>query len=185
MVENLLSWVTGGSIGGSTFILTRWVPRFVRTIESYLRPFLVINEYGLFRVMTTKRPEIIVEGSASQVLQNAEWKEYTFKWKPGILSERPRFMQPHQPRLDWQMWFAALSRFEQTPWFQQFLVRLLQGSPEVLKLLKDNPFPDGPPKYVRAQLYLYTFTNVQEKQLTGHWWKREEVGLYVPPMSLK
>lgn len=162
----------------------RGVPRFVRTVESHLRPFLVINEYGLFRVMTTKRPEIIVEGSASQVLQNAEWKEYTFKWKPGALHEPPRFIEPHQPRLDWQMWFAALSRFERTPWFQQFLVRLLQGSPDVLSLLKEDPFPDHPPKYVRAVLYEYEFTNWEERKGTGNWWRRKYVGPYAPVVSL-
>ena len=94
-------------------------------------------------------------------------------------------MEPHQPRLDWQMWFAALSSFEDTPWFQRFLARLLRGSPPVLGLLRTNPFPDHPPKYVRALLYSYHYTTAPERKMTGAWWRREPLGAYSPVLSLK
>src|SRR5262249_16933832 len=127
----------------------RKLPRPALALTAWLQPFRSTNGYGLFAVMTTERPEIIVEGSDDQTT----WKSYEVRWKPGDPLRRPRFVAPHQPRLDWQMWFAALSSFEENPWFQNFLIRLLQGSPPVLRLLEKNPFPDRPPRYVRAVLY--------------------------------
>jgi hypothetical protein len=147
----------------------------------WLEPFRSVNGYGLFRVMTTSRNEIVVEGSDD----GAHWREYEFRYKPGDVARRPRFVEPHQPRLDWQMWFAALSPFEDTPWFQRFLARLLRGSPPVLGLLRTNPFPDHPPKYVRALLYSYHFTTRPERQMTGAWWRRDLLGAYSPVLSLR
>ncbi len=144
-------------------------------------PFRSVNSYGLFAVMTTSRPEIIVEGS-----QDGEtWLPYEFKYKPGDLKERPRFVEPFQPRLDWQMWFAALSSYENNPWFINFSVRLLQNSSEVLALLKKNPFPHAPPRYIRAVVYDYRFTDFTEKRAEGTWWQREFKGLYCPILSLR
>ncbi len=137
------------------------------------------NGYGLFRVMTTERPEIVVEGSRDGV----NWKPYEFRWKPNGIRDRPLLVAPHQPRLDWQMWFAALGDARHTPWFRNFIVRLLEGSPEVLDLLATNPFPGEPPKYVRAILYDYQFTGWSEN--TAAWWRREEKGLYCPPISFR
>jgi hypothetical protein len=97
----------------------------------------------------------------------------------------PRFVAPHQPRLDWQMWFAALSSYRSQPWFQNFLVRLLQGSPDVLALLQRNPFPDHPPRYIRSRLYDYRFTDLPTRRSTGAWWERTEQGLYSPVQSLR
>lgn len=111
------------------------------------------------------------------------WREYEFHWKPGDLRERPRLVAPHQPRLDWQMWFAALGTVRENPWFVQFLVRLLEGSPEVLGLLRANPFPDHPPRFVRAVLYDYHFTRLSDDR--PEWWKRESLGLYCPPILLQ
>ncbi len=96
-----------------------------------------MNGYGLFAVMTPSRPEIVVEGSRD----GTTWLPYEFKWKPGDPTRRPRFVEPHQPRLDWQMWFAALGTYEDNPWFLSFLRRLLEDSPPVLRLLKTDPFP--------------------------------------------
>jgi hypothetical protein len=144
-------------------------------------PLSSVNGYGLFRVMTTTRPEIIVEGSDD----GTSWKPYEFRYKPGGLDRRPGFVEPHQPRLDWQMWFAALGEFEDTPWFQAFMLRLLEGSPDVLRLVATNPFPDHPPKYLRATLYNYEFTDLKTKEATGNWWKRTEVGPYTPVLSLQ
>jgi hypothetical protein len=143
--------------------------------------FRSINSYGLFAVMTTNRPEIIIEGSND----GQEWRAYEFKHKPGTLDQRPGFVAPHQPRLDWQMWFAALGTYDQNTWFQRFCFRLLQGSPEVLRLMEKNPFPKAPPKFIRASLYEYHFTTAAEKAKTGNWWKREYKGLYAPVWSLK
>ena len=150
------------------------------TIQS-VSPFQVINSYGLFAVMTTTRPEIVIEGSNDGVT----WLPYEFKYKPGDLSRRPAWVAPHQPRLDWQMWFAALGDYQSDPWIVRFLVRLLQGSPEVLRLLARNPFPDTPPHYIRAMLYQYRFTTPAERASTGAWWNRELKGVYVPGGSLR
>jgi predicted DCC family thiol-disulfide oxidoreductase YuxK len=157
----------------------RWLMPVVVTYE-WIAPFRSVNNYGLFAVMTAPRREIVVEGSDDGVT----WRPYEFKYKPGDVNRRPGFVEPHQPRLDWQMWFAALGSWRQNPWFANFCVRLLQGSPEVLALLEKNPFPDRPPRYIRAVLYEYRFTNFAERRITGAWWKRELKGEYLPPVSI-
>ena len=120
-----------------------------------IAPLRSVNTYGLFAVMTTTRPEIIIEGSDDGI----EWKAYEFAYKPGDLHRRPPWVAPHQPRLDWQMWFAALSSYDAEPWFQRFCRRLLEGSPDVLRLLAYDPFAGRPPRYVRATLYRYRFSD--------------------------
>jgi predicted DCC family thiol-disulfide oxidoreductase YuxK len=152
----------------------------VAVADAWLEPFRTFNGYGLFAVMTTERREIIVEGSDDGV----NWRPYEFKYKPGDVGRRPAFVAPHQPRLDWQMWFAALGDYQENPWFVNFCLRLLQGSPEVAALLAKNPFPDHPPRYLRAGLYDYQFTSFAERHASGAWWKRERVGEYLPPVSL-
>jgi predicted DCC family thiol-disulfide oxidoreductase YuxK len=145
--------------------------------------FVLVNDYGLFRRMTETRPEIVIEGSDD----GTEWKPFEFRWKPGDLARPPRFNTPHQPRLDWQMWFEAL-RLEQIynatdtitlryadPWFQSFLLRLLQGDKPVLALLAKNPFPNAPPTFIRIILDQYRFTEAKERQATGNWWHRDVV----------
>jgi lipase maturation factor 1 len=144
-------------------------------------PFEIVNSYGLFAVMTTTRPEIVIEGSNDGVT----WLAYEFKYKPGELTHRPAWVAPHQPRLDWQMWFAALGNYQSDPWIVRFMARLLQGSPEVLRLLGRNPFPDTPPRYARAMLYQYRFASPAERKSTGAWWSRELKGVYVPVVSLR
>ena len=143
-------------------------------------PCRLVNTYGLFAVMTTARMEIVVEGSDD----GRAWLAYEFTDKPGALARPPRFVAPHQPRLDWQMWFAALGSLRQNPWFMVFCQRLLEGSPRVLALLAKNPFPDAPPRYVRALLYEYQFTTASERRETSTWWRRELKGTYCPPVSL-
>jgi lipase maturation factor 1 len=156
-------------------------PPFVESAEEFLQPFHVINAYGLFAAMTTTRNEIVVEGSDDGQV----WQAYEFRWKPGDPMRAPRFVAPHQPRLDWQMWFAALSSYRNQPWFQNFLVRLLQGSPDVLALLERNPFPDRPPRYIRSRLYDYRFSDLPTRRSTGAWWERRDEGLYSPVQSLR
>ena len=131
--------------------------------------------------MTPKRPEIIVEGSRDGVTR----LPYEFKYKPGDLKRRPNFVEPHQPRMDWQMWFAALGDYQQNPWFLNLCVRLLQGSPEVLRLMRTNPFPESPPRFIRAVKYEYRFTNLRTRHQTGEWWQRKFIKLYVPAFSLE
>ena len=128
-------------------------PGLAMAVDDLFEPFHLTSPYGLFAVMTTTREEIIVEGSDDGV----QWREYEFRYKPGDVNRRPPWNIPHQPRLDWQMWFAALDGAEQNPWFSRFLERLLQNEPSVTALLETNPFPDHPPTYVRAELYEYTY----------------------------
>ena len=149
-------------------------------LDGEIASLRTVNSYGLFAVMTTTRDEIVVEGSND----GTHWLPYEFKYKPGDLNRPPAFVEPFQPRLDWQMWFAALGTYRDNPWFGNFCVRLLQGSPPVLALLQKNPFPQHPPKFIRAELYEYHFTNPAGRRATGAWWRREPVGEYLPPVSL-
>jgi hypothetical protein len=144
-------------------------------------PLHLVNPYGLFAVMTTNRPEIIIEGSRDGV----EWKAYEFRYKPGDVTRPPRFTTPHMPRLDWQMWFAALGDVKQNRWFLILCWRLLQGTPEVRALFASDPFGDDPPRYIRAHVYMYTFTTVEERRETSAWWKRTLRGPYVQNLMLK
>ena len=159
---------------------TAW-PRPIATLGDYIEPFRIVNGYGLFRVMTKSRPEIILEGSADGI----DWLPYEFKWKPGDVNQPPHWVAPHQPRLDWQMWFAALGTYRQNPWFVRLAVSLLKNNPNVTGLLARNPFPKEPPRYIRATLYDYHFTSWDEHKATGAWWKRERQGEYLPPISLR
>jgi hypothetical protein len=145
-----------------------------------VEPLHLVSSYGLFAQMTTTRPEIVVEGSTD----GDNWRAYEFRYKPGDLLRAPPVVAPHQPRLDWQMWFAALGNYEQNPWFVNFCARLLQGSPEVLSLLQNNPFPNAPPRYIRAQVYDYHFSTPEERRAEGVWWHRELKGDYLPAFSL-
>ncbi len=156
-------------------------PSPVIAVYEWLAPFRTFNNYGLFAVMTTSRPEIVIEGSDDGV----NWRAYEFKYKPGDVNHRPAFVEPHQPRLDWQMWFAALSDYRHNLWFLNFCARLLQGSPEVLALLKHNPFPVKPPVYIRAMVYDYRFTDFKTRRKTGAWWRRELEEVYLPAVSLR
>ena len=155
-------------------------PSPVVQLYRWAAPLRSVNRYGLFAVMTMSRPEIVLEGSRD----GQTWLAYEFKEKPGDLKRAPRFIAPHQPRLDWQMWFGALGDVRQNPWLVNCCVRLLQGSPELLALLRHNPFPGGPPRYVRASLYDYHFTTPAMRRADGTWWRREFIRPYCPPLSL-
>src|SRR6516162_11346211 len=125
--------------------------------------------------------EIIIEGSADGI----DWQSYEFKWKPGGVKRAPGWCAPHQLRLDWQMWFAALGSYRQNPWFVQTVIALLHGKPRVAALFEENPFPESPPRYIRATLYRYRFTSAEEHRQTGAWWKRQALGEYLPSVSLE
>ena len=157
-----------------------WPPP-IGSVYGWLAPFRSFNSYGLFAVMTTSRSEIILEGSNDGVT----WLEYEFKYKPGDGKRRPGFVEPHQPRLDWQMWFAALGSYRNNPWFVNFCFRLLKGSPEVLALIEHNPFPNAPPRYLRPALYEYHFTDFATRRKTGAWWRRERKGDHMPVLEIR
>ena len=161
------------------FLLPGW--SLIAPIAELVSPLRSINTYGLFAVMTTTRPEIIMEGSDD----GESWQAYEFTYKPGGLHRRPPVVAPHQPRLDWQMWFAALGRYDENPWFQTFCVRLLQGSPEVQHLLARDPFNGRAPRYIRAELYRYHFAPMSTRRAEGVWWTRERLGAYSPVLSLR
>jgi hypothetical protein len=144
-------------------------------------PFDLVNSYGLFAVMTTSRPEIEVEGSND----GQNWQPYVFRYKAGPLNRAPGWVAPFQPRLDWQMWFAALGNYRENPWFLRFMLTLLEGSKPVLALLERDPFGGVPPAHIRAMVYDYRFTTWEERRKTGNWWKRELKGTYFPPVSLR
>jgi hypothetical protein len=155
--------------------LTHRLPvKAMHTLLQTTAAFGVINNYGPFAVMTTGRNEIIIEGS-----QDGEhWLEYGFKYKPDAVDKPLSWNIPHQPRLGWQMWFAALSEPQPGGWFEKFMQRLQDGSPDVSALLMHNPFPDSPPVYLHAYLYRYTYTQPEERKVTGRIWKRERLRLY-------
>ena len=159
------------------FPVTR--PSFGGETWRALGPFRLSSSYGLFAVMTTERPEIVVEGS----MDGENWQAYEFAWKPGDPGRAPGFVAPHMPRLDWQMWFAALRSYQGAPWFEQLLTRLLQGSPEVAGLIESSPFPR--PRYVRALLYDYRFTGWKERAESGNWWRRSLLRAYSPVLFLR
>jgi hypothetical protein len=151
----------------------------VAPLAAAVDPLRSINPYGLFAVMTTRRLEIEVEGSDD----GTTWRVYDFRDKPGPPARRPLWVAPYQPRLDWQMWYAALGRYDEEIWFQRFSRRLLEGSRPVLALLRHDPFDGRPPRYVRATLYQYHFTDWSTGRRTGAWWTRERVGPYAPVAS--
>lgn len=146
----------------------------------------LVGTYGAFGSITRPRYEVIVEGTDESVLTpSTRWREYQFKGKPGAVDYRPPQIAPYHLRLDWLMWFAAMSSYADYPWFVNFMAKLLEGDQAVLSLLRVNPFPEKPPRYVRARLYEYHFTTPQEHQQTHAWWERTLVGTYFPTVSLE
>jgi hypothetical protein len=157
---------------------------FGQRLPAWLNPvhrFATFNNYGLFSVMTTERPEINIEGT----LDGESWKPYVFPYKPGPLDRAPVWNAPHQPRLDWQMWFAALGDYRRNTWLGNLMTRLLQGEPSVLELIEENPFQDEPPKQVRAIIHRYELTDREERDATGRWWKRRDRALYAPILGVE
>ena len=156
------------------------LPDFAHSFANHFGRLQLVSGYGLFRTMTIERPEIIIEGSPNGI----EWREYDLKWKPDKLHHRPKFVAPHQPRVAWQFWFFALEdRFHpgsrNAGWFSRIIIGLLENDPDVLGFFNRNPFPVDPPRFVRASLYRYEFTTIEERRETGNWWKRQRVGIFL------
>ncbi|HVW08598.1 MAG TPA: lipase maturation factor family protein [Bryobacteraceae bacterium] len=157
------------------------VPEPLVEIEQQISQFGLVNHYGLFAVMTTRRMEIQIEAS----LDGQTWQPYLFRYKPGPVNRRLPWVEPYQPRLDWQMWFAALSAARENPWFIRTMVSLLRDSKPVKALFEQTPFGGAQPKFLRATIYEYHFTSWDERRKTGDYWKRELKGLYFPVISLR
>jgi hypothetical protein len=149
-------------------------------------PYHLVNTYGAFGSIGRTRREVVIEGTDEETITDQTvWKEYEFKGKPGAVRRIPRQWAPYHLRLDWLMWFAAISPHYAEGWLQPFLVRLLHNDAPTLRLLRRNPFPDSPPRYVRAQLYRYRFTTFHELLHEHAWWHRTPEGRYVPPITLE
>lgn len=149
-------------------------------------PLHLVGTYGAFGSITRPRYEVIVQGTDEEIVtESSQWKEYEFKGKPGELGYGPRQFAPYHLRLDWLMWFAGFSSYQQHPWFVNMLAKFLQGDQNVLGLIRKNPFPNEPPTYIRAQLYTYEFTTPEERGKTKNTWKRTFVRDYFPPVSLE
>ena len=143
----------------------------------------LVNTYGAFGSVGQVRHEVILEGSSDETLDDqTRWREYEFKCKPGDPLRRPCLITPYHYRLDWQIWFAAMSSFQRNPWLVHLVYKLLQNDPGALALLAGNPFPERPPRYVRAMLYEYHFTVFGDA--TGAWWTRKPVGTWLAPVWL-
>jgi hypothetical protein len=143
-------------------------------------PLDLVNTYGAFGTIGRERDEIIFEGTDDALITGeTKWKEYEFKAKPGDPNRRPPFVAPYQPRIDWQIWFAAMSSPAEYPWTLHFVWKLLHNDRGTLSLIANNPFPDAPPHYIRARLYRYRFAPIGDKA----WWKREPVGEWLPVLS--
>ncbi|WP_093803133.1 lipase maturation factor family protein [Streptomyces sp. Wb2n-11] len=148
-------------------------------------PLHLVNAYGAFGSISRVRQEIVVEGTDEPVVHRGTvWRAYEFKGKPGDPRRLPRQFAPYHLRLDWMMWFAALSPAYARAWFDPFVERLLTGDPATLRLLRVNPFPDAPPIHVRARVYRYRFTTWRELRATHAWWHRTLVRDFRPPTAL-
>jgi hypothetical protein len=155
-------------------------------MNASFEPLHLVNTYGAFGHITKQRYEIIIEGTNETELRaDTSWREYEFRAKPGDPKRRPPQVAPYHLRLDWLMWFAAMSSPDRHPWLVALMLRILQNDRATLKLLRRNPFPDQPPAYLRATLYLYRFTTASERRETGAWWVRTFAGDYVRPLTLR
>lgn len=149
-------------------------------------PLHLVNTYGAFGRISRQRFEVVLEGThEAEITAATRWREYGFKGKPGDPRRLPRQFAPYHLRLDWMMWFAGISAHYAEPWLRMLIAKLLVNDRRVLRLLRTNPFPDAPPRYVRALLYRYEFTEWAELRRTGAWWRRDLLGEFARPVSLR
>jgi len=174
----MLSWIFYATTAEMIAIPFRNLPLPNLPIEM-LEHLRIANQYGLFAVMTRGRYEIEFQGSND----GENWTAYPFRYKPQALNEAPRIYAPYQPRFDWNLWFASLGDWRQDDLVPITEQRLLQNDEDVLALFRSNPFPQAPPRYVRAVLWQYWFTTREEKRTTGNWWRRQLLGLYAPVLT--
>ena len=182
---------TGLNIGLAVIVAIMSVPVVVnmlsarQVMNTSFNSLHLVGTYGAFGSITRPRYEVVMEGTDDSVITFAtHWREYEFKAKPGDLTRMSPQIAPYHLRIDWLMWFAAMSNYQDYPWFVNLVAKLLAGDQAVLSLLRTNPFPDKPPKYIRAQLYEYHITTPEEHRQNGAWWKRTYTGAYFPAVSL-
>jgi hypothetical protein len=155
-----------------------------QVMNTSFSPLHLVNTYGAFGSVGRERDEILFEGTDDAVVsEQTQWKEYEFNCKPGDPLRRPCVITPYHYRLDWQIWFAAMSSPDQYPWTLHLVWKLLHNDPDTLSLLANNPFPNGPPHYIRAELYRYEFAPSNDP--AGAWWKRRRVGGWLPALSVE
>ncbi len=174
----MLTWIFYDTSAELIWMLVRRAPLPVSPVVA-LEPFRIANQYGLFAVMTRGRYEIEFQGSND----GQTWTAYPFRYKPQDIDKPPGIYAPYQPRFDWNLWFASLSTWRESPTVPNTEVRLLSNDRDVLALFAGNPFPQQPPKLVRAVLWQYWFTSMKEKRATGAWWRRQLLGLYAPVLD--
>ena len=186
------TWFAGLVVAATAVevVLSYWPVRNMisrrQRMNRYFNPLRLVNTYGAFGTIGRTRPEVVIEGTdEAEITERTVWKEYEFKGKPGSPRRLPRQWAPYHLRLDWLMWFAASSPSYAREWLGAFVVRLLGNDPSTLRLLGRNPFPQTPPRYVRAQLYRYRFTTLRELKQSHAWWHRTLIGEYLPPVTLR
>jgi hypothetical protein len=177
------------AVTGLVAVLSYWPVRNLfarRQLMNYAFNRLhLVGTYGAFGSVTRERYEIVVEGTdAAELDESAVWREYEFKGKPGDPRRRPPQIAPYHLRLDWLMWFAALSPSYAEGWFPRFVEGLLAGERRMLRLLRHDPFAGAPPRWIRARYFRYRFTTRPERRKAGLWWSREPAGNFLPPVSL-
>jgi hypothetical protein len=172
-------------------VLSWWPVRTMagprQAMNASFNPFHIVNTYGAFGTVGRQRSELIIEGtdSAEPGAEAAAWREYEFKGKPGDPRRLPPQVAPYHLRLDWLLWFIPLSPSYGGEWFLRFLMRLLEGDPATLRLLRGNPFPAGPPQFVRFRLFHYRFSTWRERRATGDWWVRTFASEYIPAVGVE
>jgi hypothetical protein len=150
-------------------------------MNSSFDPLDLVNTYGAFGTVGRERQNVVFEGTDAESPDGATWTPYPYLALPVALDERPPQIAPYQPRLDWQMWFAAMASPRQYPWTIELVWKLLHGDLGALGLFRENPFPDRPPRFVRAELYRYEFAPPGNR--AGAWWRRRDLGPWLPPLS--
>lgn len=178
----LVAAVTAGLV-----VLSFWPLRNLfahrQLMNASFNRYHLVNAYGAFGTVSRQRFEVIVEGSADVTPSRDGWREYEFRGKPGDPKRMPRQFAPYHLRVDWMMWFLALGTPD-TRWFEMLVVKLLAGDRTVLRMMRLNPFPAEPPRWIRARVFLYRFSTHAERRMDGSWWRRVEVGDLVAPVSL-
>ncbi|MEV0343246.1 lipase maturation factor family protein [Nocardia sp. NPDC050713] len=184
-------WFAGAVIALTvvTIGLSYWPVRNLlsknQRMNTSFNPYHLVNTYGAFGSIDRVRNEVVIEGTAdASISDETVWREYEFKGKPGDPRRWPRQFAPYHLRLDWLMWFAAISPRYARSWLLPFVVRLLQNDPATLRLLRRCPFPDDPPRYIRARLYEYRYTSLRELRRDHTCWRRDLVDEYLPPLTL-
>jgi hypothetical protein len=178
LIAIVLTWVFYATVVPMVRMLWHNAPVLTLPVVA-LDPFRIANEYGLFAVMTPHRYEIEFQGSND----GEHWVAYPFRYKPQHLNERPRIYAPYQPRFDWNLWFASLGSWQEYPIVPRTEELLLENDGPVLDLFAGNPFPTAPPRFVRAVLWQYWFSTLEQKHTEGAWWRRQLVGAYGPALT--